>query len=152
MWLRWKSFCTCENFSKPTFFKTSLFARQLIVRQFMKNLFYLSKNEIWKDDLNERKKVIIMHFFYWWIERRYRCMSPSCMLLRQFQFCLETPYQLSFRAIIPKEGNILCCCFIYFSWEFTQQIQICHHLFPVLMQYATRLERKYVISLTMVLC
>lgn len=31
----------------------------------MKNLFYLSKNEIWKDDLNERKKVIIMLFFYW---------------------------------------------------------------------------------------
>ena len=42
-------------------------------------------------------------------------VSPSCMLLRQFQFCVEIPYQLSFRAIIAKEGNILCCCFIYFS-------------------------------------
>lgn len=69
-------------------------------------------------------------------------MSPSCMLLRQFQFCLEIPYQLSFRAIIAKEGKILCCCFK----------KIFHHLFPVLMQYVTRLERKYVISLTMVLC
>lgn len=81
------------------------------------------------------------HFLYWWIERRYRCMSPSCMLLRQFQFCLEIPYQLSFRAIIAKEGKILC------GFK-----KICHHLFPVLMQYVTRLERKYVISLTMVLC
>lgn len=44
-------------------------------------------------------------------------MSPSCMLLRQFQFCLEIPYQLSFRAIIAKEGKILCCCFIYFFPE-----------------------------------
>ena len=32
-------------------------------------------------------------------------MSPSCMLLRQFQFCVEIPYQLSFRAIIAKEGK-----------------------------------------------
>ena len=59
---------------------------------------------------------------------------------------------IEFQSNYSQGRQILCCCFIYFSWEFTQQIQICHHLFPVLMQYATRLERKYVISLTMVLC
>lgn len=49
---------------------------------------------------------------------------------------------IEFQSNLAKEGKILCCCFK----------KICHHLFPVLMQYVTRLERKYVISLTMVLC
>ena len=91
MWLRWKSFCTCENFSKPTFFKTSLFARQLIVRQFMKNLFYLSKNEIWKT----------LQRWPQWEKKSYHCALLLLMDQKEIQVYESFLYVIEAVPVLP---------------------------------------------------